>query len=292
MTAAALYTSWMQSGRSRRQDGEPSKEPKFLLPGLVLETLFLAVLFVVLGVWGEEFVDLLTAFGKYPRIVGKVIVAALTLVLAILPVLGIVRRTRQIAIRIALRAIPGSETEGTAYHEGPRRTLQVTIQAAAAVGVAALLVFVLQPFIPLRVGPIVIVFALIVFGLSLWRGAGKLEKQLKQRPAVESRPSISRDSDLPAASSGRPSLLTGFGNLTTVRIPADAPCVGKTLAQLDLRRVTGCQVIAIERGDTGIAVPQGVQAIATGDVLTLAGTAEAVKAARALLLIRPSAPKH
>jgi monovalent cation:H+ antiporter-2, CPA2 family len=290
MTSASLYTSWMQAVRARRQGSVPPKVPRFLIPVLALETVVLAALFVALGVWGAEVVDWMTAFGKTQRIVGKIIVAALAVTLALVPLLGIVRRTRQIAIRISTLAIPGSDDEEAAQHQGPRRALQVTIQAAAAVGVAALLVLVVQPFIPLPVGPIVVVVALVVFALSLWRGAGKLEEQIKRRhrEGVELATARDRDAEGPPSSTGRPSLLTGFGKLTTVRVPVDAPCVGRTLGELDLRKRTECQVIAIERGETGIAVPQGVQAIDAGDILTLAGTPEAVKAARGLLLIRPS----
>ena len=291
MTAASLYTSWMQSVREKRQESVGPKVPRFLLLGLALETVFLAALFVALGVWGAEVVDWMTAFGNTQRVVGKIIVAAIVVMIAFLPLLGIVRRTRQFATRIALAAIPGTDEDGTAHHQGPRRALQVTIQAAAAIGVAALMVLVVQPFIPLPVGPIVVIVAVVVFGLSLWRGAGKLEQQIISRRRHRAEPSGPRESEAPPSSTGRPSFLKGFGKLTTVRVPEDAPCVGKTLGQLDLRKRTECQVIAIERGETGIAVPQGVQAIDAGDILTLAGTPEAVKAARALLLIRPSSPE-
>ena len=285
VTSASLYTSWIQSVRARRDGSLAPKPPRFLLPGLALETAFLACLIIALGVWGAEVVEWMTAFGNTQRIVGKIVVAALAVTLAFLPLLGIVRRTRQFAQRIALLAIPASETEGTAYHKGPRRTLQVTIQAAAAVGVGAILVLVVQPFIPLQVGPIAVLVALVLFGLSLWRGAGKLERQLHDRPQLAPESAHPPDSMGPAPSSGRPSLLEGFGKLTTIRVPADAPCVGKTLGQLDVRRATECQVIAVERGDAAITVPNGAQAIEAGDILTLAGTSEAVKTARALLLI-------
>ncbi len=290
VTGASLYTSWMQSVRGATDVSAAPKPPRFLLPGLALETAFLAALIIALGVWGAEVVEWLAAYGNTQRIVGKIVLAALAVALAFIPLLGIVRRTSQFAKRIALRAIPGSETEGTAYHQRPRRTLQVTIQAAAAVGIAAFLVLVVQPFIPLQVGPIAVVVALALFGLSLWRGAGKLEQELKERRQVAPESSRPRHSEPSGPGSGRPSLMSGFGKLTTIRIPPDAPSVGRTLAELDVRRVTECQVIAIERGETGIAVPQGEQAIQAGDILTLAGTPEAVKAARALLLIRRSEP--
>jgi CPA2 family monovalent cation:H+ antiporter-2 len=86
-------------------------------------------------------------------------------------------------------------------------------------------------------------------------------------------------------------LLPGLGEPVPVQLDAASAAVGRTLAQLDLRGLTGATVLAISRGDAGVIVPTAAEALAVGDVLALAGTQEAVAAAREILEGRaPGAP--
>ncbi len=59
--------------------------------------------------------------------------------------------------------------------------------------------------------------------------------------------------------------------------------MGKTLAELDLRGVTGATVLTITRVEGSVCIPTAKEVLRTGDVLALAGTDEAVAAARSLL---------
>ncbi len=58
----------------------------------------------------------------------------------------------------------------------------------------------------------------------------------------------------------------------------DAPWVGKTLAELDLRRRIGVTVIGIQRGDRRITAPAATETIEAGDIILVAGTIEAMDA--------------
>src|SRR5262249_38488574 len=78
-------------------------------------------------------------------------------------------------------------------------------------------------------------------------------------------------------------LLPGLGDLVAVRLSAQTAATGKTLAGLNLRGLTGATVLAITRAGGGTAVPSAGDLLRDGDVLTLAGTREAVEAARALV---------
>jgi CPA2 family monovalent cation:H+ antiporter-2 len=64
--------------------------------------------------------------------------------------------------------------------------------------------------------------------------------------------------------------------------PASA-AVGQTLASIDLRARTGATVLAIRRGSEALVAPTGREVLRAEDVLALAGTREAVDAARGLL---------
>ena len=69
--------------------------------------------------------------------------------------------------------------------------------------------------------------------------------------------------------------------------------MGRTLANLNLRGATGATVLAIARGGEEVLVPTGHEELRAQDVLALAGTHEAVDAARDLLSgqVPPGAPK-
>jgi len=73
-----------------------------------------------------------------------------------------------------------------------------------------------------------------------------------------------------------------------VRLEPASPAIGRTLAELNLRGLTGATVLAIQRGEKGISFPTAKEVLELGDVAALAGTHEAVEAARQLLA--PQAP--
>jgi len=79
-------------------------------------------------------------------------------------------------------------------------------------------------------------------------------------------------------------LLPGFDAVKPIALPAGAPAIGKSLAELDLRARTGASVLAITRGGGGAANPSPHEALQEGDVLALTGSDEALIAAREVLL--------
>jgi CPA2 family monovalent cation:H+ antiporter-2 len=58
---------------------------------------------------------------------------------------------------------------------------------------------------------------------------------------------------------------------------------GRSLAEVHLRGLTGATVLAIGRADGGVQVPGPGERLRVGDVLALAGTEEAVRAAAELV---------
>ena len=76
-------------------------------------------------------------------------------------------------------------------------------------------------------------------------------------------------------------MLPGFGGLVSVTLDANAPAVGRSLAELNLRARTGATVLAIARGDGGFATPEPNEPLRVGDVIALAGSEDAIASARA-----------
>ncbi|SEK99643.1 cation:proton antiporter regulatory subunit [Haloferax larsenii] len=62
-----------------------------------------------------------------------------------------------------------------------------------------------------------------------------------------------------------------------VEIEAGSEVAGQTLAESDLRQVTGASVIAIERGDEVITSPGGDATVEVGDRLVVIGPREACR---------------
>jgi CPA2 family monovalent cation:H+ antiporter-2 len=73
-----------------------------------------------------------------------------------------------------------------------------------------------------------------------------------------------------------------MGRPVPASLAADSAAVGRTLAQLDLRGLTGATVLALHRAG-GTTIPSADDVLRAGDVLVLAGTADAVAAAGHLM---------
>ena len=78
-------------------------------------------------------------------------------------------------------------------------------------------------------------------------------------------------------------LLPGLGTPQPIRIRAGTSAVDKTLAELNLRGLTGATVLAIIREQDGVLIPTGRETLQAGDLLAVAGTTEAIESAARLL---------
>jgi voltage-gated potassium channel len=72
-------------------------------------------------------------------------------------------------------------------------------------------------------------------------------------------------------------------NIEDVAVTPDSPAIGRTLDELNIRRVTGATVLAILREGNPIASPPGDLALAKGDQLLALGTREQLARLEALI---------
>ena len=72
-----------------------------------------------------------------------------------------------------------------------------------------------------------------------------------------------------------------------VGVRASSAGSGRTLAELDVRSLTGANVVVLQRGRERFVMPSGSERLAPGDVLALSGSTEAVE--QAVRLIRGEA---
>jgi CPA2 family monovalent cation:H+ antiporter-2 len=78
-------------------------------------------------------------------------------------------------------------------------------------------------------------------------------------------------------------IFAGLGSPTPVELQPDSPAIGKTLADIRLRGLTGATVLAIRRGEVSVLIPSGHERLEQGDVLAIAGSHHAIQAAKELL---------
>jgi CPA2 family monovalent cation:H+ antiporter-2 len=149
-----------------------------------------------------------------------------------------------------------------------------------------------QPFVPTWAAVAVLGGLLVLLGVLFWRSAINLQGHVKAGAQVIVEALVAQAGTPGPQTSGLErvsELLPGLGDPVPVRLEAGSPAVGKSLAQLGVRGVTGASVLAIVRGDGGVIVPSAGEVLQAGDTLALAGTHEAVAAAVELLTGLPSA---
>jgi len=160
---------------------------------------------------------------------------------------------------------------------------------------ASVLVLALtQGFLPSWAGLALVGGVVAAFGGAIWRSATDLQDHVRAgaQAIVEVLASHARGG-APAPGvhplAEVSSLFAGLGEPIAIELGPTSPAVGRTLAELDLRGRTGATVLAISAHGGPVIVPTGDQRLAAGDVLALAGTHEAIDAARGVLLGEPVA---
>src|SRR5262249_29796992 len=240
------------------------------------------------GRGGAELVDWLGQTRGVPPAFATVLLIAAAIVVAAPFFLGLARLARRIGPARAVPARPAGKDGTVDLSAAPRRALVLTLEIAAVLVVGAPLVALTQPFLPGVPGAAILLVGVAALALAFWRSAASLDGHVRAgaEVIVESLRSQARGPAEPAPAPAPESLsdlLPGLGTPVTFRLRADSASVGRTLAELDVRGLTGATVLAIIRGDDGVTVPTARERLRDGDVLALAGTEEAVAAARQLL---------
>jgi CPA2 family monovalent cation:H+ antiporter-2 len=204
------------------------------------------------------------------------------LVLAAPFLVGLVRNTRVLGAMLAESVLPRAETGRADTAEAPRRALRAALQIIVALGVGAPMLALVQPFFPSYVGPALLGLVLAVLGVGFWKSAENLQGHVRAGAGAVA--------ELLARHGGRRRdleqvhhLMPGLGDLAPLRLSPDSPAAGKTLAQVNLRGLTGATVLSIRRGERNLALPSGHDVLQAGDLLGLSGSLESLAKARELL---------
>lgn len=272
-TFVTFYEAWLAKLRSR--EGTAWMRHRRAVLVLVLDAGVLVTVVIAAAAGGP---NLIARLGLSEWL-GTVLLVGGALVLAAPFAISMIRRVAILSRRLALEVIPLGEPVDLG--RAPRRVLIVTFELAMALVIAVPIVAAVQPFVP---GSLLLVLVVALVLLVIMRrsiadfdghvraGAALILEMLTQpQPHAESLAQVE-------------TILPGFGGTTSIPIAVASPADGKSLAQLDLRARTGATVLAIQRGSSGVVTPSPTEPLRAGDVLALAGSADAIAAARSLLV--------
>lgn len=292
-TFVTLYGSWIERLRSAPDEERRKLSLKRPIQLIVLDAVLLIALVIGISLQMELLVDMLTSAVGSAKMARWVVLAAGSTV-AVPLLIGIARSARLLGTVLASRALPNVDEGKLDIAAAPRTVLIVTLQLAILAVIAIPLLAITQPFLPPLRGSAILVPLIGVLGIAFWRSTANLHGHTRAgaQVIVSTLAQQMADSEEPE-SGGQQSLakvntmLPGLGEPVPVKIGTDSYAVGRTLAQLNLRGITGAMVLAITHGDEQIVLPIGGHMVSAGDILALAGTDESVAAAKKLLNFGP-----
>jgi CPA2 family monovalent cation:H+ antiporter-2 len=285
----ALYGSWFAGLGNRGTNGDGVRRAAWLIAA---DVALLIGLVAAATAEMSRFAVLIEQWLGWRAPAGRVAVVALALVGAAPFVAGLVQMTRHVAGLLALRAMPAPSAGRLDRAFAPRAAFVATLHLALLVVCALPVVAVLTAVAPgvATLGAVGLLVAGLLF--AVWRSARVLYGHARAGAEVivmaltQHDRTRGSDQDLALAMDRVSALLPGLGDPEPLRLSAGDPGVGRTLSDLNLRGATGANVVAILRV-AGASVlsqtPTGHERLQQGDVLAIAGSPDAVQAAKRLL---------
>jgi CPA2 family monovalent cation:H+ antiporter-2 len=292
-TFTTLYGSWLEDLRSRPRRATAAAEIRRLLRLLAVDAVVIGILIVGTSASIRSIAGFVRGQVGVSDFVARALVVAAAVTLSAPFCVGVVRVSQKLGMRLARQALPAQQGRRVDFAAAPRRMLVVTFQLAAVLLVGMPLLALTQPFLPGVPGVALLALLVVALSVGFWRSATNLQGHVRAGAQVvlESLATQSRQPATPVSGEALErvhQVLPGLGVLASVRLDAGSPAIGKTLAQLKLRGRTGASVLALTRQEGGVIVPTAKELLRAGDVLALAGTHEAIDAAKAVILARSS----
>ncbi|MBI3983559.1 MAG: cation:proton antiporter [Gemmatimonadetes bacterium] len=286
-TFLALYGSWVERIRSAPRTSEAPAVEGRLIRLLALDTVLLAAVMIGGALEMGRFTRLFREWSGMPESTGRWVVIGAMVAVAIPLLAGILAVSHHLAVSLGRRALPVVPAGAVDPAAAPRSALIVAIQAGLVAVVVVILLATTQPFVDSRVALLVLPVA-GALGIAFWRstrnlhgharaGAELIASTLSAHLAPEETASLSQGLNRVSVA------VPGLGEPTPIRIGPASPAVGKSLAALNLRALTGATILAVGRDEGAVIAPSGSEVLRERDILAVAGSAQAVAAALDLL---------
>lgn len=283
-TFAVLYGTWLATLRLPHARGHHGSPIRRLVLVLVIDGAILTSIVVGVATAWPTLNQLMDRYLGLLDAINAVLIVAVALVVASPFALGVLRCARKLGVSLADAVLPRGKPGRVDLAAAPRRALILALQLAGILLIGIPILAVTQPFLPLFYGAALLLAVVGGLGIGLWRSTTNLEghvragaelviEMLSRQRAVEEDMAVELEA-----------LLPGLGPITPLRLTSQSPAIGHTLAELNLRGITGATVLAIMRGDGGVVTPTGRETLSAGDVLALSGTKESIQAAVALVV--------
>ena len=290
-TYAALYGSWVEQLSEARQRGTLGTRVGRLTRLIVLDAALLVAVLIAASAGSDEVAGFLEK--RLPLAVEAVrwVVVLGFVALGVPLALGLFRLISALGRALALAALPAAEEGRVDFANAPRRAFVVSLQLGLMLLVALPCFALVQPFAPGLRGTLPLAALLLTAGIAFWRSATQLQGHVRAgaQALVEAVavPGATQDERAHALDQME-QVLPGLGDLAPYELDPGNPWIGSSLADINLRAITGATVLAIRRGDEPVLTPDGKEILQSGDVLILAGTHLAMATARARLSRIPS----
>ncbi len=281
---ATLYATWVEQLRSAPRATTPRARMRRLAGYILVDAVIITGIIATTSIALPHVLPILERSLAAGVRVARLLVLVVALGLAFPFLIGLVRSSRSLAHTLATSAFPKVEQGKVDLGLAPRRTLLVTLEIFIVLLVGVPVVALTLPFLPLYGGPAVLLGALLLFGAAFWRSARNLDGHVRATGGLVVQ-ALARQAtgERPEALDQVRQFTPGLGPLTPVTLDSRSRAVGKSLAQLNVRGLTGATVVALCRGDDRIVFPEAGQVLQEGDLLALTGTEHAVDEAVRLL---------
>ena len=289
-TFVALYGTWIERLAARRGSSGGQLRVRRLVRLVILDALLLAFVIIGSAVEGDRFALVLRTWTGVSEQVSQIIAFTAGVAIVVPLVVGLVRVAWRLALVLAVRALP-TPTQGVDFAQAPRTAFVTTLHIGVLLAVGAPLFVLAQLAIPELPGYALALVALGIFAVAFWRSARNLHGHVRAGAqiivAALAQNTFSSDEELSKTMEHMSAVLPGLGEPTPVLLRDSSPVIGRSLAELNLRGLTGATVLCILRrsrsGEEQQLVPTGKDRLQAGDVVTLAGPNDAVASARELL---------
>ena len=291
-TFAALYESWLERMHGEAETEQAVRQRRRHILLLLLDIALLAGVLAAASKWEGPIGDRIASVTGLSAVSSRYAVLGAVVFVSAILCYSIYRGMRRLVMSLVDIAFPAAEASRIDLASAPRRAMIVALELAALLVICMPLLAFLQPFLPRFPGALLLLSALVLFGVSFWRRAANLEGHVKavSQVIVESvlkqAGTAGSDRDEEALQPVR-KLFPGLGHLAALRLKTDSYCVGKTMGEMNIGDLTGAKVLVILRGEGNSILPTGREILREGDMLTLAGSPGAVEAAREILTRGP-----
>jgi monovalent cation:H+ antiporter-2, CPA2 family len=278
-----LYETWLENFKSKMsapQDQDEKARMRKIVKALATDFVICFLVMVIMRVFRHNIFNLFTKLNLPPQY-QKIALDALLFLVLVPIVFGFVRNIFELTQKLALFLFGSGQEQDASYN--PNKPFFSTlfkkiilVNFCVLVGLPFFLFFsVLYEEFWFLVGFVVIALAVAVM---FWKDAISWEKEVRTgtRLLVET---VAKGMKAPETT---PDKSIPIHNIINLRMERGIPAIGRSLADLNLRALTGATVISITREGDNVILPTGREIIQKNDVLVIAGTQESIDKAKQL----------